>query len=149
MGELAVSAHLDSHNVETRFGILCGNPGNIVTMVDGMPGFEQCRRFMLLTSDEIAPLTCLQGLDEPKPAFLALDPLMVDPSYPCVLDDLQRRRLGADADTPLLWLAIVRVAEGGASTVNLRAPLVINPSQMRGLQLLAGHDEYDTNHGLG
>ena len=72
----------------------------------------------------------------------------MEPDYSCRLDDLQRRRLGATLDTPLLWLAIVRVADGG-STVNLRAPLVVNPERMRGLQLLAGHDDYDTNHPLG
>ena len=139
----------DLTSIETRFGQFSGNPRDIVTLVDGLPGFEECRRFLLLSSPSIEPLVCLQGLDEDKPAFLAIDPRYVDPDYRCRVDDLQRRRLGASLETPLLWLALVRVADGGASTANLRAPLVVNPERMRGLQLLAGHDEYHTDHRLG
>ncbi|HEX7942974.1 MAG TPA: flagellar assembly protein FliW, partial [Gemmatimonadaceae bacterium] len=139
----------DPANVETRFGRFATGANAVITLVEGLPGFEGCRTFLVLSSPEIEPLTCLQGLDEQKPAFLAIDPRMVDPGYPCRLDDLQRQRLGATASTMLLWRAIVRVADGDGSTVNLRAPLVINPDTMRGLQLLAGHDQYDTDHRLG
>ncbi|MGE3957540.1 MAG: flagellar assembly protein FliW [Vicinamibacterales bacterium] len=139
----------DLTHIETRFGNLSGNPRDVVTLVDGLPGFEDCRRFLLLSSTAIEPLVCLQGLDDSRPAFLAVDPRLVDAEYRCRVDDLQRRRLGASADTPLLWLAIVRVGEDGSSTVNLRAPLVVNPERMRAMQLLAGHDEYDTAHHLG
>ena len=134
--------------IETPFGTLAGRPRDIVTLVEGLPGFEECRQFLLLSSPALEPLTCLQGLDASKPSFLVVDPRFVDPDYSCRLDDLQRRRLDATLDSPLLWLAIVRVADSG-STVNLRAPLVVNPERMRGLQLLAGHDDYDTNHPLG
>jgi flagellar assembly factor FliW len=144
-----VNQAADVQLVETRFGKFSGSQRDIVTLVDGLPGFESCRRFLLLSSAAIAPLTCLQGLDDAKPAFLAVDPRLVDPDYSCRLDDLQRRRLGASADTPLLWLALVRVGDGDDSTVNLCAPLVVNPERMCGLQLLAGHDEYDTKHRLG
>ncbi len=135
--------------IETPFGTFEGKPRDIVTLVDALPGFEDCRQFLLLSSPALEPLTCLQGLDASKPSFLVVDPRFVEPEYSCRLDDLQRRRLGATLDTPLLWLAIVRVASDGGSTVNLRAPLVVNPERMRGLQLLAGHDDYDTNHPLG
>lgn len=146
---LVNSQQVDSHVIDTRFGSFTGSPRDVVTLVDGLPGFESCRRFLLLSSPSIAPLMCLQGLDEDKPAFLAVDPRIVEPGYSSWLDDLQRRRLSASAETPLLWLAIVHVADGAASTVNLRAPLVVNPEKMRGLQLLAGHDAYGTNHRLG
>ena len=139
----------DFTSIETRFGQFSGNPRDVVTLVDGLPGFEECRRFLLLTAPSIEPLVCLQGLDDDRPSFLAIDPRYVHPDYRCRVDDLQRRRLGASSETPLLWLAFVRVAESGDSTVNLRAPLVVNPERMRGLQLLAGHDEYATDQRLG
>ena len=138
----------DSQPVQTRFGTFSGRARDVVTLAEGLPGFESCSRFFLLTSPTLHPLTCLQGLDEARPAFLAIDPRLVDARYRCRLDDLQLRRLGASTDTTLLWLAIVRVTECDGSTVNLRAPLVIDPEGMRGVQLLAGHDEYDTAHRL-
>jgi flagellar assembly factor FliW len=135
--------------IVTRFGSLHGRTRDIVTLVEALPGFDACRRFLLLTSPAIDPLMCLQGVDEDKPAFLAIDPRLADPGYACRLDDLQRQRLAAAPDTPLLWLAIVRVTGDGRATANLRAPLVINPDRMRGLQLLAGHDHYAVDHPLG
>ena len=38
----------------------------------------------------------------------------------------------ADAKTALLWLALVTVEQSGAVSVNLRAPIVINPGTMMG-----------------
>ena len=143
-----VTHSADLSSIQTPFGTFASGRRDIVTLVDGLPGFEACRRFLLLSSPTLEPLTCLQGLDAPTPSFLVVDPRFVDPDYSCRLDDLQRRRLGATLDSPLLWLAIVRVDDNG-STVNLRAPLVVNPDRMCGLQLLAGHDDYDTNHPLG
>ena len=134
----------DAQRVETRFGTFTARQRDIVTLADGLPGFEACRRFFLLTSPALEPLMCLQGLDDPRPAFLAIDPRLVVGNYRCTLDDLQMRRLGASPDSSLLWLAFVRVTESEGSTVNLRAPLVIDPNRMQGVQLLAGHDDYDT-----
>ena len=139
----------DSQRVDTRFGTFAARARDVVTLSEGLPGFESCRRFFLLTSAAIQPLTCLQGLDDTRPTFLAIDPRLVEPAYRCRLDDLQLRRLGTTSGTTLLWLAIVRVTEFDGSTVNLRAPLVIDPERMRGMQLLAGHDDYDTDHRLG
>lgn len=134
--------------IDTRFGTFTARSRDIVTLADGVPGFESCRRFFLLTSPAIEPLMCLQGLDDTQPAFLAIDPRLVHADYRCALDDLQLHRLGVSPGAPLLWLAIVRVSEVDGSTVNLRAPLVIDPVRMRGVQLLSGHDEYDTTEPL-
>jgi flagellar assembly factor FliW len=136
-------------NIDTRFGTFAGRSGDAITLVEALPGFDGCRRFLLLTSPSIEPLICLQGIDGERPAFLAIDPRAVDPEYVCQLDDLQRQRLAASPDTALLWLAIVCVPDSGNATANLRAPLVINPERMRGLQLLAGHDRYAVDHPLG
>jgi flagellar assembly factor FliW len=134
--------------IDTRFGPFSGHAGDVITLAEPLPGFENCRRFLLLTSPAIEPLMCLQGTEGERPAFLAVDPRVADPDYACSVDDLQRQRLLAAPETPLLWLAIVCVGATGA-TVNLRAPLVINPERMRGLQLLAGHDRALVDHPLG
>lgn len=144
-----VDRNLETESISTRFGSFPGHGRDIVTLAEPLPGFADCRRFFLLTAPSIDPLMCLQGVDGDRPAFLAIDPRTVDPEYACRLDDLQRQRLAADPAAPLLWLAIVRVGTDGTATANLRAPLVINPERMRGLQLLAGHDQYAIDHRLG
>ena len=60
--------------IQTRFGEFNLVRPEIVTFPEGIPGFEQCRRFVVILADELSPLTCLQALDEPYPSFLASAP---------------------------------------------------------------------------
>jgi flagellar assembly factor FliW len=133
--------------VQTRFGTFPADAADIVTMLDGIPGFERCRRFVLVSSAAIAPFTCVQGLDEARPSFLAMAPGLVDPGYHGRLTAADRVRLDAADDEPLLWMAIVRL-ETDAASVNLRAPIVINPRRMIGLQLMASDSDYPVDHPL-
>jgi flagellar assembly factor FliW len=123
-------------------------PDAVVTFPEGLPGFEASRRFMLVRSAAIEPFTLVQGIDESAPSFLAIEPASVVQGYAAPLDAVDRARLGAGPDEPLLWLALVTPAASGAPTVNLRAPLVINPSAMRGIQMLAAESRYRLDHPL-
>jgi flagellar assembly factor FliW len=133
--------------IETRFGAFAARDRDIVTLANGLPGFERCRRYVLVAAQSLEPFACLQGLDEPRPSFLAIDPRIVLPGYETTLDDADARRLELSAgDTPL-WLAIVRL-EADAATVNLRAPIVVNPRRMIGLQLLPAQSPHSCEHRL-
>lgn len=120
---------------------------NTITMVDGLPGFEPCRHFVVMSSSDLEPLARLQGLDPSGPSFLALDPRMVMPDYETVLAPADRRRLEASDDDTLLWLVLVRL-EGRRVLVNMQAPVVINPRRMLGLQVVPADSPYSTHHEL-
>jgi flagellar assembly factor FliW len=123
------------------------NPKWVVTIPDGLPGFEKCRRFVLVTSPSLEPVKCLQGLEEDQPSFLAIDPRLAQPNYPTTLSADDRRRLEATDGEPLLWLALVTVRTD-AVLVNLRAPVVINPERMIGLQVIDPDSSHPTDHRL-
>lgn len=126
---------------------LTSEAGNVVTLKDGLPGFEQCRRFVVIAAPDLEPLVQLQGLDDTRPSFLAIDPRLARPDYQAALSEADRERLGADEAEVLLWLALVRL-DGERLLVNLRAPLVINPRRMLGLQQIEVDSPYDTHHEL-
>ena len=134
--------------VTTRFGEFEADPGDLLHFPQGLPGFEHCQRFILLSSDEIRPLQCLHAVDGPPASFLVLDPRLVLPAYRCVLRDADRAALNATTGAPLVWLALVTVAQDGAATVNLRAPIVINPAGMIGLQVVPQDSLYPLRHQL-
>ena len=119
-----------------------------VTFPNGIPGFEACRRWVVLAAEGHTPLRRLQAVDGDDAAFLALDPRQVLDGYRCELSDADRARIGADAATPLLWLALVSVEANGAVSVNLRAPIVINPKTMMGQQVLPHDCVYSLRHVL-
>lgn len=132
-------------DVETRFGTFPVAGADVVHFAHGVPGFEQCHRFVLVTAPELAPFTCLHGLDAPGPSFLTLDPHQVVPGFHAALGAPERARLDARPDEPLLWLSIVHVDEL-AITANLRAPIAINPRRMLGLQVMGADSAYPTDH---
>lgn len=113
----------------------------VVTFPAGIPGFETCRRFVLIASDDLTPLGCLKTLDPPGASFLVIDPKLLALNYDQTLREFERARIGAAAGDSLLWLAIVTVTADGASA-NLRAPVVINPRRMIGCQFIRDGNEY-------
>ncbi len=133
--------------IETRFGTFQAAEYDVIHVSGGIPGFESCTRFVLVSSPEILPFTCLQGLEAPLPSFLVIDPRLVDPSYAFQLSALDHRRLEASHGEPLLWLGIVGVGPGEA-TVNLRAPVIVNPRRMVGIQALPHDSAYRHDHPL-
>lgn len=114
----------------------------------GLPGFEACRSFVLMASEDDANLHYLKSVDGPPASFLVIDPRRVMPEYRCELSENDRHLLGAAEDTTLLWLALVMVEATGAITVNLRAPIVINPARMVGQQVIPYHCVYPLRHVL-
>jgi len=108
----------------------------------GVPGFESCRGFVLMASESLGPLQCLKAVDGPAASFLVIDPRRVLPEYRCELSALDQARLGMHDQDTLLWLALVTIELDGTITVNLRAPIVINPAAMVGHQVVPYHCVY-------
>ncbi len=133
--------------IVTRFGTFTVDPDDVVTFAHGLPGFEQCRRFVLASAPALEPFTCLHGIDAPEPSFLAIDPRRVLPGFVTPLCDSDRRRLGLDGEGPLLWLGVVQI-DDAAARVNLKAPIVINPRRMVGLQVMNADNGYAADHPL-
>jgi len=121
---------------------------DIVTFPGGLPGFESCRRFVVMSPGEAPPLQCLQGLDASRPTFLTIDPALVLRRYRRVLSPADRLRLEAREDDTLLWMAVVTCGVDETATVNLRAPIVINPRVMIGFQVMPHQSLYPIRHPL-
>ncbi len=131
----------------THFGDFELRQDDIIAFPNGLPGFENDRRFVLLTAPAFAPVQCLQSIDGPSPSFLVVDPRLVIEDYRTRLNQSDLTRLGAADDAALLWLAIVTVTDEGMFA-NLRAPVVVNPTRMLGFQLVPSDSLYPLRHRL-
>lgn len=121
--------------IDTAFGSFDVTSDQIVSFPAGLPGFEECRRFIVLSSRDLEPFQCLQSVEGPTTSFLAVDPRRAFPAYRCLLSGPDRTRLGHADERPLVWLALVTV-HANRTLVNLRAPVVVNPARMVGYQLM-------------
>jgi flagellar assembly factor FliW len=108
----------------------------------GLPGFESCRGFVLMTSESFGPLQCLQAVEGPTASFLVIDPRRVLADFRCELSVADQARIGLHDRDTLLWLSLVTIELDGTITVNLRAPIVINPATMTGHQVVPHHCIY-------
>ena len=113
-----------------------------VRFPQGLPGFEACRGFVLMTSESFGPLQCLKAVEGPPASFLVIDPRRILADYRCELSLADQARLGAHDRDTLLWLSLVTIELDGTITVNLRAPIVINPATMTGHQVVPHHCIY-------
>jgi flagellar assembly factor FliW len=146
MPDVCPAPAADRIRLNTRFGEFEADERNLLAFPSGLPGFEQCRRFVLLSSVDAAPLQCLMSVDGPPASFLALEPRLVLPEYRCVLSPSDRERLRADDGDSMLWLVLLTINEQGVAFANLRAPIVINPATMTGYQVVPQDSLYPLRH---
>lgn len=135
--------------IETsRFGTLEVDEEIIITFPEGLPSFEQCRRFVILTPDDDNPIRWLQSLEDGRLAFPIIDPWLFQPDYAPTISDLDAEKLQMEEDTPKLLFVIVTVPRENpqAMTANLLGPLLINPLTRQGRQVIVTNDNYHTRH---
>lgn len=148
MGQAAQSHNGKSLRIETSFGAFTVDPDAVIRFPNGLPGFEESREFVVLSSSELAPFSCLHSISGPSASFLVVDPRTVLDDYRCALSHADLQRLAVSDDRALLWLAIVSVDDDGHVCANLRAPLAINPQRMLGSQVMPHNSLYPLRHPL-
>ena len=98
---------------------------NIINMPLGLLGFEQVKKYVLLTNPEEEPFRWLQMLDNANQGFVVVSPFTVLPNYAPDISPQDVEFLGLQSSADALVLNIVTVRNGEA-TVNLKGPIVIN-----------------------
>lgn len=134
--------------IETRqFGILTYAADQITTFATGLPGFEECRAFLLHKEPAMGPFLFLQSLDDPNLSFVTLPAERLEENYELTLsrDDLAQLGLThLPAPEEVLCLAILQLRPEGA-TANLAAPLVIHVAAQQGVQAIRQDRRYGAN----
>ena len=63
---------------------------DVIMFPEGLPGFEACRGFVLLSSPEMEPLQQLQAVVGPEASFIGVDPRRVLEGYRVELSEADR-----------------------------------------------------------
>lgn len=126
--------------VETYlFGAVEVNPEKIISFPNGLVGFEQSKRFMLVHDEGSAQPSSytLQSLDDPALALQIVDPAALGFNYELVLSDVETALLQSPAAEDVMVMQVLfKKEEDGKAVImpSLRAPLVINTKARIGLQ---------------
>ena len=134
--------------VSAHFGALDVDEESIIEFPEGLPGFEQMRRFLPLRSEQTAGLIFLQSLERPELCFLSMPVRSVRPDYELSLSPEDLLLLGLPAERQpqiereVAALAILSLTEGEDPTVNLRSPVVICSKTRRAVQAIRPDERY-------
>ncbi|HWJ11034.1 MAG TPA: flagellar assembly protein FliW [Nocardioides sp.] len=111
----------------------------VIELAHPMPGFPDDARFALVRLDEDGVLHGFRSLDSEDLQFVVVPPAPFFPDYAPEIGDDVVAELGIspDAAEGVLVLLVVRAGASLAdTTVNLRAPLVVNPATRRASQVI-------------
>ncbi|MDE6566986.1 MAG: flagellar assembly protein FliW [Lachnospiraceae bacterium] len=139
--------------VETRyFGEIEIGEDKIIHFEDGLFGFEQYKDYTIIydVESEGEPFfSWMQCVTEQSLAFPIVNPLKVDSEYNPVVEDELLIRLGEIKEEDLLVFLLATVPQDVKKTsVNMKAPLVINAGTRQGIQIVAENDDYEIKHYL-
>lgn len=115
--------------ITTRdFGEVDINENTIITIPNGIIGFEEAKRYTLLSplGEGVFPMW-LQAVDSTEPCFVVYDPWQIYPDYRFEIDDEMQSMLEASDGDALQLLAVAIVPDDyKKTTINLRCPIIVN-----------------------
>lgn len=135
----------------SRFGTITVEEKDLLSLPEGMVGFSDCTRFVLLKHKEGSPFFWLQSLDDPGLAFVVTDPRLPMPTYELKLAPDELVFFGVEKPGRELqsWVVVnISKEEPREITANLLAPVVIHSLKRIGKQIILYESSYSIRHPL-
>ncbi|MBL7048038.1 MAG: flagellar assembly protein FliW [Nitrospira sp.] len=124
----------------TRFGRLETTVDKLIHFPDGLIGFPEATRFILMDYKDTS-LKWLQSVDQADIAFIVMTPFEIFPDYSFKFDAALKDFLETQEIDDVVTLTMLRV-DGENVTANLQGPLLINSLSKKGLQLVNDDPRY-------
>lgn len=137
--------------IDTKyFGTIDIGEEKIIHFDNGLLGFEDYKDYTILydIDEEEKPFfSWLQSVDEKGLAFPVVNPLSVDEDYNPTVEDELLNTLGDITPENMIVLLLATIPKDvKEASVNMRAPLVINSDNRKGMQIIVENKEYEIKH---
>jgi len=121
---------------------------DVLTFEYGIPGFDDLTKFVILGKTDVeSPFFWLQSLEDSGVAFVISDPFNYVSDYEAEIDTTMAKFLGIEDENDAIIYNIVTVPEDISKTsINLKAPLVINTKNNKGCQVILENEKYKFKH---
>lgn len=136
---------------DTRlFGKIDIEEEKLITLEGGMIGLPEYQKFALIFDEEKgqkeSSIMWLQSMDDPATAFPVMQPNLVKPDYNPTVNDELLLPLGelTEANTYVL-VTMTAAADVKETSVNLKAPIIINTDTRKGCQMIV-EDDYPVKY---
>lgn len=131
-----------------HFGEIDIDENKIINFREGIPGFENSKKFIVLyDGDEASPFRWLQCVDNGELAFAVVNPFMILNDYDIEIPEETVSNLNIESIEDVMVLSIVVVPDDPSKmTMNLKAPVIINTKNNTGMQVVLDTDMYSVRH---
>lgn len=121
----------------------------IITFENGLPGFENEKGFILLSVEGNEIYQILQSINSEEVVFVTANPYLFTSEYNFDLDEATVEALNIESEEDIIVLTIVTVKEPfNDSTVNLKAPVIINTKSKKAKQCILENAEYPIRYSI-
>ena len=130
-------------NIQTKFlGEVEIQQSEIITFENGLPGFQQYTKYILLGLDADLPLALLQSTEDEQVGFVVGYPFAFKSDYIFDLSEDDKEQLLLEKESDVATYTVITLKENFAdSTINLLAPIIINTKQKLGKQIVLQDSE--------
>jgi flagellar assembly factor FliW len=122
---------------------------NIIDFKNGIPGFENLSKFLIVPLKEYPPFQVFQSLEEPPIAMLVVPVQYFENEQEINIEmsDLNQIRAENQNETEV-YIVIKMSQEKKQFTANTKAPIVINPKELKGCQVILENPNLEIEHPL-
>ena len=131
----------------SRFGQVEVEDDRVITFPNGLLGFPNYQRYVLIQPNDDSYFLWLQSVDTPELAFVVTDPSLFVDGYEVPLKADHLEALGVERTEDAQVFVIVN-KRGNVLTGNLLGPLVVNIDGKVGQQLVLADRRWDTRVAL-
>ncbi len=119
---------------------------NIITFKNGIPGFSALKKFILIEDENNKIFTWLQSIEDGDISIALLDMKNIMTEYDPKIKKEMIEELGEIKNNLLVYNVVVIPENIKDIRVNLVAPIVINLSTNKGVQVIVENKEYKVKH---
>ncbi len=123
----------------TRFGTLSVDTEDVIRFPHGLPGLEDCRDWVLLADTHSDAIAWLQSVERHDVALAVASPRRFVPDYQIRVARRELEPLEVEC-LDAVQVLVVLSKTGKSVTLNLKAPLLINPNRRLGHQIVTNSD---------
>lgn len=124
----------------SRFGKIEINHSDMLLMPHGLIGFETCRHWILLSTDDDSQVAWLQSVALSNVAVPVISPRRYLPNYKAHVHKRDLTSLHLHSDDLLYFLCVVSKS-GTTLTANLKSPILLNATKHLAVQAVVTDDQ--------
>lgn len=122
------------------------NERDIITFENGILGFEDHLKYILINNEELedqAAFKLLQSIDDENIGFIVVYPYLLNENYEINLNDDVVDALELETSEDVVLYNIVTISENTCSAcANMKSPIVINSRNRKAMQIVLENSDW-------